>query len=373
MRSLFVSNPKMIASLRQGRSASVRTLRTTLATVLLGGLALLGTGSAARADEPAVSDEVAPPTTVTQSTTTTTTVTAMPPAAAAPAPVLAPAVVAPVAPAPLYTPPPAPVVAAPVAPLPPPGAPIYLNGPIWVIPAQPGVQPVLPQQLPPPPVFVQPSTNPNCLTTPQYQPYRRAYVAPLRRPLLASRSAYQAPRGPAVGMGLRFSAIGISSQEVFGEKVSMMGAGLQLRFRNQGHWGFELGMDVLRANIGDGAFVRTSYPFSFAPMLYLFKNRPENHFNLYAVAGFGLMADDVKLYEGSRQERRQQFWEVLGHVGGGAELRFKHLALFADIRALGMLLDDSSHDGQFYQGVEGGPIPASSLGYKANAGAMLWF
>lgn len=363
MRSLFVSNPSMLAALRQGRSASVRAAS---ASVLVGGLLLLGSGSVALAEEPVVVSDDAPPASVTQSTTTTTTVTATP----APAAVAAPTVVAPVAPAPvvapmpLYTPPP------PVAP----AQPVYINGPVWVIPAQPGVQAVLPQQLPPPPVYVQPqATNPNCLTP---TPYRGQYLPlhrPIQRRVLATRTAYQQPRGPVVGMGLRFSALGISSQEVFGEKVTMMGAGLQLRFRNRGHWGFELGMDALRANIGNGAFVRTSYPFSFAPMLYLFQNKPQNHFNIYAVAGFGLMADDVKLYEGSLQERRQQFWEVLGHAGGGAELRFKHLALFADIRAIGMLLDDSSPAGQFYQGVEGGPIAPSSIGYKANAGAMLWF
>ena len=78
---------------------------------------------------------------------------------------------------------------------------------------------------------------------------------------------------------------------------------------NQGHWGFELALDATRANIADGAFVRTSYPFTFAPMLYLFQNRPDRHFNIYATAGFGLMASDIALYQGSRQERNQQFWK----------------------------------------------------------------
>ena len=133
------------------------------------------------------------------------------------------------------------------------------------------------------------------------------------------------------------------------------------------------GMDALRANIGDGAFVRTSYPFTFAPMLYIFKNRPENHFNIYATAGFGLMASDITLYQDSRQERNQQFWEVLGQAGGGLELRFTRLALFADVRAIGMLLDQGSEPGKFYDGVSSGPIAPQSIGYKANLGAMLWF
>ena len=36
-------------------------------------------------------------------------------------------------------------------------------------------------------------------------------------------------------------------------------------------------------------------------------------------------------------------------------------------------VDDSSPAGLYYQNVDGGPVPASSSGYKANIGAMLWF
>jgi hypothetical protein len=203
-------------------------------------------------------------------------------------------------------------------------------------------------------------------------------VAPPRVPLYSTPRYTppvlpKAPRGPVFGMGVRFSAAGVSSQQVFGQDVTMYGGGLFMRFRSQGRFGFEMAMDIMRANINDGAFVRTSYPFSVAPMLYLFQNRPDTHFNIYALAGFGLMADDITLYKNSSQERNQQFWEVLGQAGGGVELRFNKLGLFADVRAIGMLLDDSSPAGAFYQNVDGGPIPSSSAGYKINLGALLWF
>jgi hypothetical protein len=306
-----------------------------------------------------MSDEPATPTVTTQQTTTTTVTAPLaptlppPPMAAPPSVQLQPMQ------------PPMMPMAAPMG-----GSfqgPVYFNGPVWIIPAQPGGQSMLPQQLPPPPVYVQPPVAQRPL-------YRRPlYLQPLRPYRLAPRSTVPAPRGPVVGVGVRFSALGVTSQEVFGQKVNLLGGGLQVRFRNQGHWGFELGMDALRASISDGAFVRSSYPFTFAPMLYLRQNRPDTHFNIYAVAGFGLMADNIVLYQDSSQERKQQFWEVMGQFGGGIELRFTHLALFADVRAVGMLLDDSTQAGQFYQNVEGGPIPASSSGYKANLGAMLWF
>ncbi len=345
-------------------------VRRSVAAALLGGVAL--SGAVAMAEEPvAVSDELAPPTTVTQQTTTTTVV-ATPPVAVA-APPVAAAVATPVAPVqplyapPLYAPPPVQPMAPSVVNSNFQGA-VYFNGPVWIVPAQPGAQQMLPQQqLPPPPVYVQPPQQaPRLYRRPLYLPPIRPYQRPIR-------SITPKARGPVVGVGVRFTTLGLTSQEVFGQQPTLMGGGLQVRFRNQGHWGFELGMDALRASINDGAFVRTSYPFSFSPMLYLRPNRPDNHFNIYAVAGFGLMTDNITLYQDSAQERKQQFWEVLGQVGGGIEVRFTHLALFADMRAIGMLLDDSSQAGQYYMNVDGGPIPTSSFGYKANVGAMLWF
>lgn len=367
MRSLFVSTERC----RFGKSAS---LRMTSVAALLSGVAL--TSSLAVAAEPVVSSDEPQSTSVTQSTTTTTVTTNTPSVTVAPLPpppMVSSTVVTPLPAAPQ---PIAPTVIAPVqvAPQPQPfvgnpvQGPIYFNGPVWIIPAQPGqamVQPALPQQLPPPPVFVQP---PQLYSPPPLvRPIRPMPI--VRRPVVAR----PAPRGPVFGMGVRFTSYGIRSQEVFGEKPTLMGGGVQLRFRNQGHWGFELALDATRANIADGAFVRTSYPFTFAPMLYLFQNRPDRHFNIYATAGFGLMASDIALYQGSRQERNQQFWEVLGQAGGGVELRFTRLALFSDLRAVGTLLDQGSEPGKFYDGVNSGPIAPSTIGYKLNIGAMLWF
>lgn len=359
------------------RPAARRALASVIGAAAAGGLALAS--AVAVAEEPVIAAEDAP-SAVTQSTTTTVTTTTSNPAPApaqvAPAPIAQPAPAAIVVqPPPMaipYVPPP---VAAPMMMPPPPvvpqgmGAfqgPIYYNGPVWIVPATPGMPapvaaPAPIQQLPPPPVYVQPPRP-----VVQFRP-----IVPAYRPLQVSK--LRPERGPVVAVGLRFSVLGIGSQEVFGQKVNMLGGGIQVRFRSQGHFGFELALDALRADLNDGGYVRTSYPFTFAPMLYLFKNKPANHFNIYATAGFGLMADDVTLYKGTSQQRNQQFWEVLGQAGGGIEMRFHRLALFADIRAIGMLLDDSSPAGQFYQGVDGGPIAASSVGYKTNIGAHLWF
>lgn len=292
--------------------------------------------------------------------TTTTTTTAAPIAPVAP--------VAPVAP---ITPgaPAAPVM--PVAPVPAQG-PMYFNGPVYVVPAPVTGQPV--QALPPPPVYHQPQApqryrTASCCALPPPSRYHHAMV---RRPQ---------PRGPVFSMGLRFTAMGIN-QEVLGQSMNMLGGGLQLRFRNQGHWGFETGLDILRANIqnpnslGFDQFTRTSYPWTAAVMLYVFKNRPENHFNIFGVAGIGLMADDVRVSSSrSGFEGHQKFLELMGQAGGGVELRFRRLALSADIRAIALAADDSSPAGSYYPEdlANSGPVPRSSVGYKANLAAMLTF
>lgn len=374
MRTLFEHSPVAARALghrpspERGPGRNV-LVRRTIATALLGGVMFSGAVASAEepivvADDAVVAAPAAPAPAVTTQSTTTTTVTSSTPTVAAPVAPVAPVVAAP----PVFVAPPAPVqplVAPTPTPLPPQAGyqgPIYFNGPVWITPAQPGVQQVLPPQLPPPPVYV----------APPVLRHRPLYIPPLRR-YTPSRPSTPVQRGPVVGLGARFTALGVSNQEVFGKKVNLVGGGIQVRFRNQGHWGFELGMDALRTSIADSAFVRSSYPFTFAPMLYLRKNRHDTHFNIYGVAGFGLMSDNIVLYQESAQERKQQFWEVMGQVGGGIEIRFTHLALFADMRAVGMLLDDSTQAGQFYQNIDGGPVPASSFGYKANIGGMLWF
>lgn len=300
----------------------------------------------------------------TQSTTTTVTTTTT--AKAAPQQPAAPAVPAP--PAQPIQP------AAPALPLPPVAGtqgPVYYNGPVWVVPAPVTGQPVpqYPQMappLPPPPAVYAPPPPP------VYQ--RTASCCGRASSLYMARAA----RGPMFGLGLRFTALGVS-QKVWDQDVNMLGGGLMLRFRTQGHFGIETAFDVAQASIDSGAgstFQRTAYPVTVAAMLYLFRNRPDNHFNIYGVAGFGLMANGFSLktsFDGRPREVNQQFLEFLGQAGGGVELRFNRLALTADIRAIGLARDDNGPAGSYYQNVEGGPVPSTSAGYKFHAGALLWF
>ena len=127
------------------------------------------------------------------------------------------------------------------------------------------VQLALLLQLPPPPVFMQP---------PRFRRRRGIVPQPLSCLRVTSLIAKQPPRGPVFGIGVRFHFAPVFARR----KCSVtsrrcFGGGVQMRFRNQGHC-FELALDALKTNIADGAYVRTSYPFTFSPMLYIFKNRP---------------------------------------------------------------------------------------------------
>ena len=136
MRSLFVSTERCCF----GKSAS---LRMTSVAALLSGVAL--TSSLAVAAEPVVSSDEPQSTSVTQSTTTTTVTTNTPSVTVAPLPPPPMVSATVVTPLPAAPQPIAPTVIAPVqvAPQPQPfvgnpvQGPIYFNGPVWIIPAQP--------------------------------------------------------------------------------------------------------------------------------------------------------------------------------------------------------------------------------------------
>jgi len=173
-------------------------------------------------------------------------------------------------------------------------------------------------------------------------------------------------------LGVHAGAFWIN-QTVGSESVVLGGAGLQLRIRSKGRFGLELNQSFLQASLANGNFVRSSFPFNFSLMLYLFPNKDDRHFNIYGLAGFGAMLDSVTLNDENRQRVTQDFLEWSGHLGLGLELRWKWFAIEADARATGLLLEKSSAPARYYAGVSGGPIPDKSWGISANAYISFWF
>jgi hypothetical protein len=246
-------------------------------------------------------------------------------------------------------------------------------------PAPPAVPPPPPYTYPPPSYGYQPPTyySPCCCNPcQQYAPQQPYYYQPypyyqLQRPVIV--------RKPRVKDGVRRFSLGVHgtamwfNQNVGPDQVVLGGAGIQLRIRSKGRFGLELSQGFLGANLLNGNFQRQSFPFTFSLMFYVFPNQDTRHFNLYGIAGIGGMLDMVHLYDENGRFVEQDFMEFIGHVGAGAELRFKWFAIAADARFFGTVRDDSSAPGSYYRGVDGGPIPSSNYGVSANAYVNFWF
>jgi len=211
-----------------------------------------------------------------------------------------------------------------------------------------------------------------CANRPYYYGYR--YANP--QPTYYAPSTYVLkPAAPRIkvrrfSLGVHGTAFGIS-QQVGGKDVILGGAGIQLRIRSKGRFGLELKQDFLGFN--SGSFERQSYPFTFSLMLYIFPNQETRHFNLYFLAGFGGMWDQVKLPDPSGRIVRQDFIEGILQGGVGAELRWKWFALALDARAVGLLRDSTTPPGSYYGDIDGAPVPKKSWGIQGNAFVNFWF
>jgi hypothetical protein len=173
-------------------------------------------------------------------------------------------------------------------------------------------------------------------------------------------------------LGAHATILGLN-QKVGTSDLNLYGAGFQLRIRSMGRFGFEASQSFLRATHWNGGFERNSYPFQLSLMLYIFKNEDSRHFNIYGLAGVGVMPDSVKVRFSPGDFRSQDFLEWEGHIGLGAELRFKWFAIEGDVRGIGLLRDNSDKPALYYQNIEGGPIPEKSLGLAGNLYVSLWF
>jgi hypothetical protein len=242
--------------------------------------------------------------------------------------------------------------------------PVYQNG-YW---HNGQFYPTQPQPYTPPTVYTPPTYyySPAPLPRYTYSYYYGCGAGCVKKPV--------APREKIrrFSIGVHGTALGIN-QQVGGKDVVLGGAGLQLRIRSKGRFGLELKQDFLGASFLDGQFERTSLPFTFSLMLYIFPNQETRHFNLYFLAGFGGMWDQVKLIDQNGRRVRQDFLEGIGQLGLGAELRWRWFAIAADARALGLIRDSSSPPGSYYGDIDGAPIPKKSWGIQGNVYVNLWF
>jgi hypothetical protein len=163
------------------------------------------------------------------------------------------------------------------------------------------------------------------------------------------------------------------NQQVGNDRVTLGGAGFQLRFRSAGHFGFEIAQSFMHADYWNGAWSRDTFPFQLSLMLYLFPNHDAQHFNISGLGGVGLVGDSVSLYDEHRVQVTQDFTEVELHAGLGAELRFKWFGIEADARYLWLWRDNSDTPAAWYGDLNGAPVQKSSQGVQGNIYLSIWF
>lgn len=191
-----------------------------------------------------------------------------------------------------------------------------------------------------------------------------------RAPRLVRKRVWDGVRRFSLGAHVGFLTL---NQQVGNDQVTLGGAGFQLRLRSAGRWGFEASQSFLHGSYWSGAWQRDSFPFALSLMFYIFPNRDAHHFNLYGLAGVGLVADSVTLNDEYHQQVTQDFTEVEVHAGLGAELRFKWFGIEADARYISLWRDSGDTPGAYYGNVKGAPVQASSYGIQGNLYLSLWF
>jgi hypothetical protein len=189
-------------------------------------------------------------------------------------------------------------------------------------------------------------------------------------PRLVHKKVWDGARRFSLGAHVGFLTL---NQQVGNDQVTLGGAGFQLRLRSAGRWGFEAAQSFLHGSYWSGAWQRDSFPFSLSLMFYIFPNKDAHHFNLYGLAGVGLVADSVTLNDENRQQVTQDFTEVEVHAGLGAELRFKWFGIEADARYISLWRDSGDTPGSYYGSVKGAPVQNSSYGIQGNIYLSLWF
>lgn len=250
----------------------------------------------------------------------------------------------------------------------------------------PSVPPLPPPQLPPPPAYdrgyyqypAYGSGNCCCCCNTCAQPAPPpVYYAPPPVPVIPVQPLrLSKPLGPKekvrrVSLGVH--GIVYYVNQAHNEDLVMGGAGLQLRIRGRGRFGVEISQGFIYGSALHGNLERTSFPFDFSLMFYVFPNKDDRHFNIYALAGIGAMADTVNVRDQFGTKREQDFLEFNGHVGVGLELRFKWFAIEADARMIGMIRDGSDKPATYYGSINGAPVQDKSWGASGNAYVSFWF
>lgn len=170
-------------------------------------------------------------------------------------------------------------------------------------------------------------------------------------------------------IGLRTTAQNMAPESNVDNKLNLQGGGLHVRYRMNHRWGFEVSSEHVRAELGGGAFVRESNPVTIAASFHFSRSLKWDY---YLLLGIGGTESEVTRLRDDGSEITEVFKESHVHFGMGIERQWNHLALGAELRAVGAERDQDQGDAPRY-GEADGPIPRSSSGSQLNITLTYYF
>jgi hypothetical protein len=140
-----------------------------------------------------------------------------------------------------------------------------------------------------------------------------------------------APRLPTWGIGLRATSLTLAPEGNPDAETQYGGGGLQVRYRLAPRWQLELAFDHVTEQLENGEMGTRQLQSATLAAQYHF--RPYHRWDWYAMVGLGGTANGDP--EISDEEREAS---SVGHValGVGLERRWTHLAIGAELRAVGI-------------------------------------
>lgn len=160
------------------------------------------------------------------------------------------------------------------------------------------------------------------------------------------------PSLPKWGIGLRMTSMTLAPENDPEAETEYGGGGLQLRYRLRPRWQLELSIDHVTERLEDGEMGTRQLQSATLAAQYHF--RPYARWDWYALVGIGGTANGDP--EISDEERRAS---EVGHfhLGAGIERRFRHFAIGAELRAVGM----APHDDELEDAPQDDPVQPTGM------------
>lgn len=222
------------------------------------------------------------------------------------------------------------------------------------------VAPVVAQPVVVAPVVAQPAPPPAPAAAPMAPPPMAPPFGPVVAEAPCARESVMASRW---AIGLAVGSMSLAPESSPDDHTAFALGELSLRFRATRHLELELAVGGGRERTADDQ--EGDLEVTTAALAARYRFRPEAAWNWFVMAGFG--GASITRHDATRQERDDAM-QPLGMLGIGLERRFRHLALHAELRAVG--LGQRNEDAVEPAMAEGAVMTTSSADIARSGGSL---